>query len=155
MIFVTGGAGYIGSHTCVELLNAGHDVTVFDNFCNSQPEALARVQRITGKKPTLVQGACSASHDHHRLGQVKPLACLCSDGMAGRKAFPQRVATLLLSLLAYGALIEILQSFTPTRSAEWLDIFADSLGILVGWVLIRMNGWITNVSGTKNCNGAS
>ncbi|WP_296446364.1 SDR family NAD(P)-dependent oxidoreductase, partial [Rhodoferax sp. UBA5149] len=56
MIFVTGGAGYIGSHTCVELLNAGHDVTVFDNFCNSQPEALARVQRITGRKPSLVQG---------------------------------------------------------------------------------------------------
>ncbi len=56
MIFVTGGAGYIGSHTCVELLNAGHDVTVFDNFCNSQPEALARVQRITGRQPTLVRG---------------------------------------------------------------------------------------------------
>ena len=56
MIFVTGGAGYIGSHTCVELLNAGFDVTVFDNFCNSQPEALARVERITGKKPALVQG---------------------------------------------------------------------------------------------------
>ncbi len=56
MIFVTGGAGYIGSHTCVELLSAGHDVTVFDNFCNSQPEALARVERITGRKPTLVRG---------------------------------------------------------------------------------------------------
>ena len=56
MIFVTGGAGYIGSHTCVELLNAGHDVTVFDNFSNSQPEALARVQRITGLQPTLIQG---------------------------------------------------------------------------------------------------
>lgn len=56
MIFVTGGAGYIGSHTCVELLNAGFDVTVFDNFCNSQPEALARVQRITGKKLQIVQG---------------------------------------------------------------------------------------------------
>src|SRR5450759_4648534 len=56
MILVTGGAGYIGSHTCVELLNAGHDVTVFDNFCNSQPEALARVQRITGRQPNLVQG---------------------------------------------------------------------------------------------------
>ncbi len=37
MIFVTGGAGYIGSHTCVELLYAGHDVTVFDNFCNGHP----------------------------------------------------------------------------------------------------------------------
>ena len=56
MIFVTGGAGYIGSHTCVELLNAGHEVTVFDNFCNSRPEALARVERITGKNVSLVQG---------------------------------------------------------------------------------------------------
>ena len=56
MIFVTGGAGYIGSHTCVELLNAGHAVAVFDNFSNSQPESLARVERITGKKPTLYVG---------------------------------------------------------------------------------------------------
>ncbi|MBP9905209.1 MAG: UDP-glucose 4-epimerase GalE [Rhodoferax sp.] len=56
MIFITGGAGYIGSHTCVELLNAGHDVTVFDNFCNSQPESLTRVERITGKKIQLIEG---------------------------------------------------------------------------------------------------
>ena len=56
MIFVTGGAGYIGSHTCVELLDAGCDVTVFDNFSNSHPEALARVERITGKKLRLVRG---------------------------------------------------------------------------------------------------
>lgn len=56
MILVTGGAGYIGSHTCVELLNAGFDVTVFDNFSNSHPEALARVERITGKKLRLVRG---------------------------------------------------------------------------------------------------
>jgi len=56
MIFITGGAGYIGSHTCVELLNAGHQVTVYDNFSNSQPEALKRVERITGKKLTLVEG---------------------------------------------------------------------------------------------------
>ena len=56
MIFVTGGAGYIGSHTCVELLHAGHEVTVFDNFSNSRPQALARVERITGKKPVLIQG---------------------------------------------------------------------------------------------------
>ncbi len=56
MIFVTGGAGYIGSHTCVELLNAGHEVTVFDNFCNSNPEVLARIKRITGQSVTLIQG---------------------------------------------------------------------------------------------------
>lgn len=58
MILVTGGAGYIGSHTCVELLNAGFDVTVFDNFCNSNPEALARVEKITGRKPGLIPGDC-------------------------------------------------------------------------------------------------
>ncbi|WMJ07322.1 UDP-glucose 4-epimerase GalE [Nitrosomonas sp. sh817] len=58
MIFVTGGAGYIGSHTCVELLNAGYDVTVFDNFSNSSPEALVRVQRITGRKLQIIQGDC-------------------------------------------------------------------------------------------------
>jgi UDP-glucose 4-epimerase len=56
MILITGGAGYIGSHTCVELLNAGFDVTVFDNFCNSHPEALSRVERITGKKLRIVRG---------------------------------------------------------------------------------------------------
>lgn len=55
-VFVTGGAGYIGSHTCVELLQAGHEVTVFDNFCNSQPEALQRVQSITGRSLRVVQG---------------------------------------------------------------------------------------------------
>ena len=56
MIFVTGGAGYIGSHTCVALLQAGHDVTVFDNFSNSQMESLTRVQRITGKTIRVVRG---------------------------------------------------------------------------------------------------
>jgi len=55
MILVTGGAGYIGSHTCVELLQAGHAVTVLDNFCNSQIESLHRVERITGKKLAVVR----------------------------------------------------------------------------------------------------
>lgn len=48
-ILVTGGAGYIGSHTCVELLNAGYDVVVADNYYNSVPEVLNRVEKITGK----------------------------------------------------------------------------------------------------------
>lgn len=56
MIFVTGGAGYIGSHTCVELLAAGEEVTVFDNFCNSDRQALERVEAISGKKIGIVEG---------------------------------------------------------------------------------------------------
>ena len=48
-ILVTGGAGYIGSHTCVELLNAGYDVICVDNYYNSVPEVLNRVETITGK----------------------------------------------------------------------------------------------------------
>lgn len=49
-ILVTGGAGYIGSHTTVELLNAGYDVVVLDNLSNSKEEALNRVKRITQKE---------------------------------------------------------------------------------------------------------
>ena len=51
-ILVTGGAGYIGSHTCVELLNSGYDVVVADNYYNSVPAVLDRVEQITGKKLT-------------------------------------------------------------------------------------------------------
>ncbi|MDY4833806.1 UDP-glucose 4-epimerase GalE [Frisingicoccus sp.] len=54
-ILVTGGAGYIGSHTCVELLNAGYDVVVADNLSNSCKEALDRVEEITGKKVTFYE----------------------------------------------------------------------------------------------------
>lgn len=48
-ILVTGGAGYIGSHTCVELLDAGYEIIVFDNFVNSKPEAIQRIKQITNK----------------------------------------------------------------------------------------------------------
>ena len=50
-ILVTGGMGYIGSHTCVELLNLGMDVVIVDNLANSNPEVLNRVETITGKRP--------------------------------------------------------------------------------------------------------
>jgi len=49
-ILVTGGAGYIGSHTCVELLNEGFDIVILDNLSNSKPEALNRIEELTGKK---------------------------------------------------------------------------------------------------------
>ena len=46
-VLVTGGAGYIGSHTCVELLESGYNVIVIDNLCNSNPKSLERVQELT------------------------------------------------------------------------------------------------------------
>lgn len=55
-VLVTGGAGYIGSHTCVQLLAAGHDVVVFDNLCNSSPVALDRVAELAGRPVTFVEG---------------------------------------------------------------------------------------------------
>ena len=54
-ILVTGGAGYIGTHTCVELLNAGYEIVVVDNFSNSKPEALNRIREITGKDFTFYE----------------------------------------------------------------------------------------------------
>ena len=48
-ILVTGGAGYIGSHTAVELLNSGEDIIIVDNFINSKPEVLDKIKKITGK----------------------------------------------------------------------------------------------------------
>ena len=51
-ILVTGGTGYIGSHTCVELLAAGHTLVIVDNLCNSKRSVLQRVGRIAGRMPT-------------------------------------------------------------------------------------------------------
>lgn len=54
-VLVTGGAGYIGSHTCVQLLEAGYDVVIVDNLCNSSAEAVKRVAALTGKEPAFYE----------------------------------------------------------------------------------------------------
>ena len=67
----------------------------------------------------------------------------------GARAFPRWIVYVLLGLFAYGGLIEILQSLTPTRSAEWLDLLADALGILVGWLVV--SGW-NRIAASLRCS---
>lgn len=55
-VLVTGGSGYIGSHTCVQLLQRGHDVIILDNCCNSKPSVLPVIERLGGKKPLFIEG---------------------------------------------------------------------------------------------------
>ena len=75
-ILVTGGAGYIGSHTCVEAIKAGHEVVVFDNLSNSSPESLNRVEKITGVRPEFIEAdlldcaAVKAAFDAQRYDAV-------------------------------------------------------------------------------------
>ena len=54
MILITGGTGYIGSHTVVELMQAGFEVLIVDNFCNSKPSVLDRIEHIVGRSPDYV-----------------------------------------------------------------------------------------------------
>ena len=66
-ILVSGGTGYIGSHTCVELISAGHDVIVFDNLCNSKVISLDRICQITGKRPKFYQA------DMRNIDSLRPI----------------------------------------------------------------------------------
>ena len=70
---LTGGAGYIGSHTAVALLEAGHEVAILDNYMNSSPEAVKRIEKITGKSVALYE-ADAADREAVReiLGKEKP-----------------------------------------------------------------------------------
>jgi len=62
-VLVTGGAGYIGSHTCILLIEAGYDVVIFDNFCNASKESIRRVEAIVGKEIAVVEGDIRSRDD--------------------------------------------------------------------------------------------
>ncbi len=89
-ILVTGGAGYIGSHTCVELLAAGHDVVVYDNFSNSHPEVISRIRRISGRDLVVV---CGDIRDQQQLEEtLRVEQCAAVIHFAGLKAVAESVA---------------------------------------------------------------
>jgi UDP-glucose 4-epimerase len=90
-VLVTGGAGYIGSHACVALMEAGHEVVVLDNLCNSSPVALQRVREISGASPAFKQGdirdrAClDEIFREHRIDTVLHFAGLKAVGESVEK----------------------------------------------------------------------
>jgi len=90
-ILVTGGAGYIGSHTVVQLLESGNEVVVLDNLCNSKAQVIERITRITGKPPTFIEGdvrdraLLDRIFASHRIESVIHFAGLKSVAEGGQK----------------------------------------------------------------------
>jgi UDP-glucose 4-epimerase len=94
MILVTGGAGYIGSHTCVELLTAGHEVVVVDNLSNSRIAALQRVEKITGKSIPFVIADLNDRDAMREIFRTYPVDAVIH--FAGLKAVGESVVKPLL-----------------------------------------------------------
>ena len=89
-ILVTGGMGYIGSHTCVELLNLGMEVVIADNLCNSNPEALNRIEKITGKRPEFWEVDVCDEAALSKVFEANKIDCVIH--FAGLKAVGESVA---------------------------------------------------------------
>lgn len=90
MILVTGGAGYIGSHTVVELLAAGHELLILDNFSNSSPKVLERIEQISGKRPVVIEGDIRDAMLLEKLFAAYPVTSVIH--FAGLKAVGESVA---------------------------------------------------------------
>ena len=89
-VLVTGGAGYIGSHTCLELLNEGYGVIVIDNLCNSNPKSLERVQALTGKTLKFYEGDVRDEALLRKIFAENDIGCVIH--FAGLKAVGESVA---------------------------------------------------------------
>ena len=89
-VLVTGGAGYIGSHTCVELLQLGYGVVVIDNLCNANPKSLERVEELTGKKLKFYEGDVRDEALLHRIFAENEIGSVIH--FAGLKAVGESVS---------------------------------------------------------------
>ena len=89
MILVTGGAGYIGSHTVIELLASGHELVIFDNFSNSSPKVFDRIERISGKRPTVLEGDIRDGESLRAVFRDYPISAVIH--FAGLKAVGESV----------------------------------------------------------------
>ena len=96
---ITGGAGYIGSHTCLCLLESGCNVTVIDNFCNSFPESLRRVQELTGRGLRVIEADIRDAVALDKVFSESPVDAVIH--FAGLKAVGESVADPLLYYVSH------------------------------------------------------
>ena len=89
MVLVTGGAGYIGSHTAISLIESGHEIVVYDNFSNASMESIRRVEKITGKTIPVVEGDIRDEEALHQLFDAYPIDAVIH--FAGLKAVGESV----------------------------------------------------------------
>jgi UDP-glucose 4-epimerase len=120
-ILVTGGAGYIGSHTCVELLNEGHDLVVVDNLVNSSVESLKRVRDITGRDFEFVKldvcdkNALNEVFDNYKIDAVIHFAGLKAVGES--VAMPLDTIGIILTVLWY-----YVRLWPRIMSIDWFSV---------------------------------
>ena len=127
-VLVTGGAGYIGSHTCVELLNAGHEVFVIDNLCNGHEVALERVRGITNCELQFINADIRDSNALSKIfGTFKPEAVI---HFAGLKAVGESVSDPLMYYdVNVGGSISLLSAMSK---AEYKNIVFSSSATVYG-----------------------
>lgn len=94
IILVTGGAGFIGSHTCVELIQAGYSVIIYDNFSNSKKEVINRIEKITGVRPEVIEADLSDREQMNYAFSAHDIFCVIH--FAGLKAVGESVEKPLL-----------------------------------------------------------
>ena len=131
-ILVSGGAGYIGSHTCIELLNAGYDVVVADNYYNASPVVLDRVKQITGKDFRFYNADMTpalAVPYHFLLGSTPkelPAPAMQTPDGAALADVPKAIRERVLAILREESGVEVIED-TATLAT---DLGIDSLSLI-------------------------
>ena len=109
-ILVTGGAGYIGSHTCVELLNAGYDIVVIDNFSNSKKEVIDKIKTITNKDFNFYEGDCQDKEILTKIFKENDISSVIH--FAGFKAVGESVSKpIMYNIDSTLSLLEVMSEF--------------------------------------------
>ena len=153
-VLLAGGAGYIGSHTAVELLNAGHEVVIADDYSNSCPEAINRIEELTGKKVPVYEADIKDAEAVRKVFAENDIDCVIH--FAGLKAVEYAAGSKGVSIFNLGtgtpySVLEIVHAFEkandmklnyemgPRRAGDLPESYAnaDKAAEVLGWKATR------------------